>query len=301
MAAMNQWVAHNIRSSGWLLCAPLVAAYAPRGLPQMYINRYLRLYAGRLIPLLDPFVTIDIVSKSSRSTGGSLKSSIAYEEVKAYLTSKCSRDALEFCAEGAVKGDNFSLSLREGQEVTDHFDGVTVWWYLVQPPKDGYRSDRVYCLRLMFPQKHRRLIEDEYLPHVRRSGRELTFITIDINKKSSSCNDQLKSNDAYEEVKAYLSSACSRDVIDLCAEGAVKGDSFLLSLRDGQEVTDQFNGVTLWWLSVESCLRLILPQGHRRLILDEYLPHVRRQGRDLMFGKRSQRLYTNKRGRTLFG
>ncbi|CAN6209117.1 unnamed protein product [Urochloa humidicola] len=128
MAAMNEWVTEGIRASGWLMWAPLVAAYAPRGLRKMYFNLHLRRYARRLVPFLDPFVTVDIVSRSSMSG----QTSIAFEEAKA-----CSRDVLEFSAEGS----GFILSL-----------GV-----------------------LMFPQQHRVLVLDEYLPHVRRHGRDLLF------------------------------------------------------------------------------------------------------------------------------
>ncbi|CAO2145280.1 unnamed protein product [Urochloa humidicola] len=298
MATMKQWVSDGIRSSGWLLWAPLVAAYAPRGLPNMYFNMHIRRYARRLVPFLDPFVTIDIVSMSSEPG----QRSDAYKEVKAYLTKVCSRDVLAFRAEVTVEGRSFLLSLREGQEVTDHFHGVTVWWLLAQES----------CLRLMFPQRHWELILDEYLPHVRRTGREDMFVTIDIAEKPPSpmLPGDLNFSNAFEEVKAYLSSACSRDALNLCAEGTVKDDSFLLSLRDGEGVADRFGDVTLWWLSKRtssssimpqqnflnqesSCLRLMFPQQHRVLILDEYLPHVRRQGRNIIFGKRKQRLYTN--------
>ncbi|CAN6222149.1 unnamed protein product [Urochloa humidicola] len=296
MSTMKQWVTEGFRSSGWLLwAAPLLAAYAPQGLPKMYYNMHIKRYARKLVPFLDPFVTIDIVTtKSSSESAG--QSSNAYKEVEAYLTKACSRDALAFCAEGTVEGRSFLFSLREGQEVTDHFQGVTVWWLL----GEGY-------LRLMFPQRHRALIQDEYLPHVRRTGREELFITIDIADKPSSrhTSSDLKFSEAFEEVKAYLSCACSRDVLDLYAEGTIKGDSFFFSLRDGEEVADRFRDITLWWLSAptssndmmsrQTCFRLMFPQQYRALILNEYLPHVRREGRNIINGKRSQRLYTNDR------
>ena len=43
------------------------------------------------------------------------------------------------------------------------------------------------------------------------------------------------------------------------------------------------------------CLRLTFDQRHRRLVVDEYLPHVRRSGCDVMFRNRRRRLYTNKK------
>jgi chaperone BCS1 len=52
--------------------------------------------------------------------------------------------------------------------------------------------------------------------------------------------DKIKSNDAFEEVKAYLSTACSREARQLCAEGAADGSGFVISLRDGEEVADEY-------------------------------------------------------------
>ncbi|GJN24802.1 hypothetical protein PR202_gb12568 [Eleusine coracana subsp. coracana] len=169
---MKDWLATNIGSSGWLLLAPLLAAYAPRGLPQMYFNLHLRRHVRRLLPFLDPFITIDIVSKPD-SYNDRIKSSDAYEEVKAYLSAGCSRDARELRAEGALEGDGFVLSLREGQEVADEFQGVTVWWSSVLPEEDRFAMMRVRCIRLTFHQQHRDLIVDNYLPHVRQSGRNV--------------------------------------------------------------------------------------------------------------------------------
>ncbi|TVU41325.1 hypothetical protein EJB05_14831 [Eragrostis curvula] len=174
MTTMDQgWLASNIGSSGWFLLAPLLAAYAPRGLPKMYFNLHLRWHVRRLLPFLDPFVTIDIVSKPDIYIDR-IKSSDAYEEVKAYLSAGCSRDARELRAEGALEGDGFILSLREGQEVADEFHGVTVWWSSVPPEKED-RVGQLRSLRLTFHQRHRELIVDEYLPHVRRSGRTVLF------------------------------------------------------------------------------------------------------------------------------
>ncbi|KAG2657846.1 hypothetical protein PVAP13_1KG168105 [Panicum virgatum] len=156
----------------------------------------------------------------------------------------------------------------------------------------------------MFPQRYRAFILDEYLPHVRQTGCDDLLVTVDIveDKDYLINNEELKCIKAFEEVKAYLNSACSRDSLDLYADGTFRGDSFLFSLRTGEEVADSFRGVSLRWLSGKintnntqrptRFLRLKFPQQHRALVLNEYLPHVRREGRDIMIGKRGQRLYT---------
>ncbi|KAL6598649.1 hypothetical protein ACP70R_046348 [Stipagrostis hirtigluma subsp. patula] len=170
MAMMvKRWVQHNLGSPSWLLLAPLVAACAPRSLPQMYFNLHLRRHVRHLLPFLDPFVTVDIPKSKRDHSMDEIKSSDAYEEVKAYLSAACSRDARELRADGAAEGDGFVLSLREGQEVADEFRGATVWWSSVPPQGQGK------CLRLTFHEKHRGLVITEYLPHVRRSGRDVMF------------------------------------------------------------------------------------------------------------------------------
>ncbi|XP_066359626.1 uncharacterized protein [Miscanthus floridulus] len=299
MAFMKQWATQAI-STG-LLWGPVVAYYFPRGRSSMYFNKHLRRYARRLVPFLDPFVTIDFHSSNN-----------AYKEVEAYLTKVCTRDAHAFCAEGTVEGcSGFLLRLGEGQEVTDDFQSVTddsqrvtVWWWSTTTKTTTGWGDTP-CFRLMFPQQHRELILDEYLPHVRQTGRENLFVTIDIveQDKNSTHTRDLKFSEAFEEVKAYLNSACSRDAHNLYADGTVRGDSFLFSLRKGEEVSHIFEGVKLRWSSPKStddygsttCFRLVFPQQERTLILDEYLPHVRRQGRDIISGKRGKKLYSNRR------
>ncbi|OEL23976.1 AAA-ATPase [Dichanthelium oligosanthes] len=81
-------------------------------------------------------------------------------------------------------------------------------------------------------------------------------------------------------------------------------------MRDGQEIADEFRGVTFLWLSVteeshgegqqnshrrRQCQRLTFHKRHRRLVIDEYLAHVRRRGREILFSNRRRCLYTNNR------
>ncbi|KAK3164045.1 hypothetical protein QOZ80_1AG0011850 [Eleusine coracana subsp. coracana] len=87
-------------------------------------------------------------------------------------------------------------------------------------------------------------------------------------------------------------------------------------MREWQDVSDEFRGATLFWSSVPAedadleqqqhhgqgpqgrrrrCQRLTFHQRHRHLVVDEYLPHVRRRGREILFTNRRRRLYTNNR------
>nr|CAB3455962.1 unnamed protein product [Digitaria exilis] len=169
MLLLRRWVGDNLGSPAWLFLAPvapLAAAVVPRRGARMYLDFHLRPLIKWMLPSLDPYVTIDISGKP-RYSMDKIKSSDVYEEVKAYLSPMCARDALELDADGAADGDGVVLSPREGQEVSDVFKGVTVRWASVWPT----REDSSQCLRLTFHQRHRDLVVGEYLPHVRRSDR----------------------------------------------------------------------------------------------------------------------------------
>ncbi|KQK06019.1 hypothetical protein BRADI_2g23906v3 [Brachypodium distachyon] len=172
-------VLEHLRSSAWYYVTPVVAACAPIGVLRTYFNHHLRRPVRRLLPFLDTFVTIDIVASDSSAYSYSYhrdkaKSSDAYAEVLAYLSEVCSREARELCAEGAEEGNGFVLSLRQGQEVADEFEGVTMWWSAVAGNnRNSYEPDK--CCRLTFHERHRRLVVEDYLPHVRRTGQEVTF------------------------------------------------------------------------------------------------------------------------------
>jgi chaperone BCS1 len=157
----------HLRSSAWLYLTPLVAACLPIGAVRTYFNQHVRRPVRRLLPFLDPFITLDIASMRNDLTD-KIKSNDAFEEVKAYLSTACSREARQLCAEGAADGSGFVISLRDGEEVADEFRGITIWWSAMPEGNNGQR-----CCRLTFHERHRKLVVDEYLPYVRRTGQEL--------------------------------------------------------------------------------------------------------------------------------
>uniref|UniRef100_M8BSH6 AAA-type ATPase N-terminal domain-containing protein n=1 Tax=Aegilops tauschii TaxID=37682 RepID=M8BSH6_AEGTA len=213
-------VLDHLRSSAWYYLTAVLATCARIGVVRTYFNQYLRRPVRRLLPFLDPFVTIDIAAKPeeySFSYQGKVKSSDAYAEWLAYLSAVCSREARELRAEGAGEGHGFVLSLREGQVVADDFKGVTMSWSAVAEEKTTTWRASGRCCRLTLPERHRRLVVDEYLPHVRRAGQEVMFGNrprrLYSNKKELSYHardadaclarliDQLKERKAAEEDK----------------------------------------------------------------------------------------------------
>ncbi|PAN49031.1 hypothetical protein PAHAL_9G421200 [Panicum hallii] len=124
---------------------------------------------------------------------------------------------------------------------------------------------------------------------------------------------RIKSSDAFKEVRSYLTTASTRDVRHLRAEcGGGGGDKLVLSMAKGEEVSDAFRGATVWWSAAavppprdavpywsrasraeRRYFRLEFHESHRDLVLNDYIPHVRRQGRAIMVQNRQRRLYTN--------
>ncbi|XP_062187463.1 AAA-ATPase At3g28610-like [Phragmites australis] len=165
----------------WFLLAPLaslLATYAPRRLFQTYFNLFLRRRVRRLLNVVDPYTTVDISEPGTdlrySRYGPVTDNDSTYEEVKAYLSGACSQDARELRAEGAKEGDGLVISMRDGQDVADEYQGASLWWSSVLE-EDKQRTVKRRCQRLTFHQRNRRLVVDEYLPHVRRQGREILF------------------------------------------------------------------------------------------------------------------------------
>ncbi|KAL6893921.1 hypothetical protein ACP4OV_008019 [Aristida adscensionis] len=129
---------------------------------------------------------------------------------------------------------------------------------------------------------------------------------------------RIKSSDAYREVQSYLTTASTRGVRHLKAEcggardPAAAGDRLVLSMDKGEEVADAFRGATVWWSAdavpppwdavpwggraaraERRYYKLFFHESHRDLVINQYLPHVRRQGRAVMAQNRQRRLYTN--------
>uniref|UniRef100_K3ZZI7 AAA+ ATPase domain-containing protein n=1 Tax=Setaria italica TaxID=4555 RepID=K3ZZI7_SETIT len=111
-----------------------------------------------------------------------------------------------------------------------------------------------------------------------------------------------QSGDAYEQAKKYLGDRCARRARQLRAGSTPGGDRFVLSLGDGEEVTDEYRGATVWWYSVPAPLRrqdagrtyrLVFHRRHRELVVSSYLPHVCREGRAVIVANRRRKLFTN--------
>lgn len=158
--------------------------------------------------------------------------------------------------------------------------------------------------------------------HARRHARRLAamvdpYLTVTLAEYDAG---RMRRNKAYKEAQAYLQRAtrgAGGGVRHLKAEPAAKDadgdDRLVLSMGDNEEVADAFRGATVWWLAYSAppreenapfywgraaraerrFYRLFFLERDRDLVLGEYLPHVRREGRAAMVKDRQRKLFTN--------
>ncbi|KAF0908835.1 hypothetical protein E2562_028719 [Oryza meyeriana var. granulata] len=131
----------------------MLSPFLPRQLFELCVGRFARRYGRRLVGLMDPYLTVTI----SEHDGERMRPRDLYDQAKAYLSHRCARQARSLrAARDACESDRFLLTMGDGEEVYDEFQGATV---------------RAY--RLLFHRRHRDLVVDSYLPHVSREGRAI--------------------------------------------------------------------------------------------------------------------------------
>ncbi|XP_010906691.1 AAA-ATPase ASD, mitochondrial [Elaeis guineensis] len=122
--------------------------------------------------------------------------------------------------------------------------------------------------------------------------------------------ERLKRSEAYTAIEAYLGASSSDRAKRLKAETDRDGAQLVLSMDDYEEVTDDFQGVRVWWTSSKTALqarsisfypapddrrfyRLTFHRRHRKIIHGTYLHHVMEKGKAIGVGNRQRKLYTN--------
>ncbi|CAK8540598.1 unnamed protein product [Lathyrus sativus] len=121
--------------------------------------------------------------------------------------------------------------------------------------------------------------------------------------------ERLKKSEAYTFIQTYLSENSSRLAKRLKAE--VMKDSqnpLVLSIDDDEEVTDEFQGVKLWWAAIKietsshgfssfsnykRYYKLTFHKKHRDLVTVSYIKHVLKEGKEISMRNRQRKLYTN--------
>lgn len=158
-------------------------------------------------------------------------------------------------------------------------------------------------IRQYFPVELRRYLEsythrlvDYFYPYIRITIHEFT-------------GSQLKRSEAYSFIEAYLSINSSKNAKRLKADVDRESNKPLLSMDEYERVSDEFDGVQVWWLSgkvvslsramsyypeqEKRYYRLKFHKKHREMIIETYLEHVLNKGKEIKRQNKQRRLYTN--------
>ncbi|XP_038990465.1 AAA-ATPase At3g28580-like [Phoenix dactylifera] len=122
--------------------------------------------------------------------------------------------------------------------------------------------------------------------------------------------ERMKRSEAFTAIEAYLSASCSQRANKLKGDLGKDSSKLVLSMDDHEEVTDEFGGAKFWWSSTKSTRQAqtlsIYPapeetrsyhftfhKRNRQLVLDSYLSHVLKEGREVAVRNRRRKLYCN--------
>nr|AIZ68136.1 ATP binding protein [Ornithogalum saundersiae] len=123
--------------------------------------------------------------------------------------------------------------------------------------------------------------------------------------------ERMKRSEAYTAIEAYLSSSCSQSANKLKVDFGKDSENIVVSMDDHEEVTDEFQGIKLWWTSRSTSsrapnmnpfypapeerrsYRLTFHKSQRDLIIADYLLHVLKQGKEVRVRNRQRKLFTN--------
>lgn len=114
-------------------------------------------------------------------------------------------------------------------------------------------------------------------------------------------------------VEAYLSNKLTDDAKRLKADVGENKNSFSLSMDEHESVTDEYEGAEVWWNLIKisgsakkspslypepdrRLYQLKFHKKHRDLIIESYLKHVLKEGREIKVSRRQRKLYTNGSG-----
>ncbi|KAI8533831.1 hypothetical protein RHMOL_Rhmol10G0040300 [Rhododendron molle] len=116
-----------------------------------------------------------------------------------------------------------------------------------------------------------------------------------------------KNYEAYAAIETYLSSKCSAQAPRLKANSVRDINAPVLCVDDGEGVSDEFDGVTVWWhLGKEKdqgdvyrgsrnnrYYALTFQKRNRKVVVGEYLRHVMEEGKAVSASNRQLKLYSN--------
>ncbi|KAH0969135.1 hypothetical protein GBA52_029007 [Prunus armeniaca] len=124
----------------------------------------------------------------------------------------------------------------------------------------------------------------------------------------------LRRSEVYSSIQSYLSTKSSTRAKRLKAHDVKGSKALVLGMDDNEEVTDEFQGIKLWWVSMKSAskkssfsfypeyedrkqYKLTFHRRHRDIVMGSYLDHVRQEGKAIAVSNRQRKLYINNTGK----
>ncbi|EEF44983.1 AAA-ATPase ASD, mitochondrial [Ricinus communis] len=130
--------------------------------------------------------------------------------------------------------------------------------------------------------------------------------------------ERLKRSELYANIQNYLSATSSTTAKRLKADVVKDGQSLILSMDDHEEITDEYNGIKVWWASSKTTpksqtiswypeaeerryFKLTVHRRHRDIITTSYIDHVLKEGKTISIRNRQRKLYTNNPSQNWYG
>ncbi|KAF8087772.1 hypothetical protein N665_0568s0032 [Sinapis alba] len=159
----------------------------------------------------------------------------------------------------------------------------------------------------------------QWFPHVgdhlepffqRLFSRFYPYIQIKFHEYSG---EHFKRSEIYSGIQSYLSKDSSLRAKKLKGNTTKGSKSLVLSMDDREEITDEFESVTVWWQSKKvrnsrpsfsfypaadekSYYMLKFHRRDREVIIERYLEHVMKEGKMIEMKNRERKLYSNTPG-----
>ncbi|OEL33275.1 AAA-ATPase ASD, mitochondrial [Dichanthelium oligosanthes] len=169
--AVDKWTGFGSALASFLFLWSMVQKHIP-----VTLTHRLATWANKLASYLNPYLEITISEYGAER----FRRSDFFLAVETYLSDACAGRARKLRAELGKGSKNLQVSVDDHDEVTDTFDGITLWWYAskkitrsnVISLYPGEDERRFY--RLVFHCRHRDLVVGSYLPYVLEEGRAVT-------------------------------------------------------------------------------------------------------------------------------
>ncbi|KAI3756204.1 hypothetical protein L1987_56021 [Smallanthus sonchifolius] len=167
----------------------------------------------------------------------------------------------------------------------------------------------------------RQLFPDEFRRDVRKYVNKVVsyvYPYVEITFHEYQVDSWFERSKAFESIERYLSTNSSKRAQRLKANVIKDSESVVLSMDENEEVTDEFNGIQIWWTSSKKIpqqralfsyrgdeenryYKLICRREHRDIITNVYMKHVLDEGKAIAVRTRQRKLYTNNKSENWYG